>query len=37
MLSKIKIGMTKIFALGEEYKIGGRVRLKTDKMKKILT
>ena len=37
MLSKLKIGLTKIFALGEEYEIGGRVRLKPDKIKKILT
>ena len=26
MLSKVKKGMIKIFALGEEYEIGGRVR-----------
>lgn len=37
MLSKLKIGMMKIFALREEYKIGIRVRLKLDKIKKILT
>ena len=37
MLSKVKIGMTKIFALGEEHEIGGRVRLKPDKIEKILT
>lgn len=35
--SKLKIGMTKIFALGEEHEIGGRVRLKPDKIEKILT
>ena len=29
--------MTKIFALGEEYEIGGRVKLKSDKIDKILT
>ena len=29
--------MTKIFALREEYEIGGRVRLKPDKIEKILT
>ena len=37
MLSKLKIGITKIFALGEEHKIGERVRLKPDKIEKILT
>ena len=35
--SKLKIGMTKIFALGEEHEIGGRIRLKSDKIEKILT
>ena len=34
--SKLKIGMTKIFALGEEYEIGRRIRLKSDKIEKIL-
>ena len=37
MLSKIKIGMTKILALKEKHEIGGRVRLKLDKIEKILT
>ncbi len=37
ILSKLKIGMTKIFALEEENKIGGRVILKPDKIEKILT
>ena len=37
MLSKLKIGMTKIFALGEEHKIGGKIRLKLDKIENILT
>ena len=37
ILSKVKIGMTKIFALGEKHEIGGRVRLKPDKIKKIFT
>ena len=37
ILSKLKIGMIKIFALEEEHKIGGRVRLKPDKIEKILT
>ena len=36
MLSKLKIGMTMIFALEEEHKIDKRVRLKPDKIKKIL-
>ncbi len=36
MLSKVKIGMTKIFALGEEHEIGRRVRLKPNKIEKIL-
>ena len=36
MSSKIKIDMIKIFALGEEYRIGGRVRLKSNKIEKIL-
>ncbi len=35
-LFKVKMGMTKIFALREEHKIGGRVRLKSDKIEKIL-
>ena len=34
---KLKIGMTKIFALREEHEIGGRIRLKSDKIEKILT
>lgn len=29
--------MTKIFTLGEEYEIRGKIRLKSDKIKKILT
>lgn len=33
---KLKIGMTKIFALRKEYEIGGRVKLKPDRIKKIL-
>lgn len=37
ILSKVKIRMTKIFALGEEYEIGGRVKLKSDKIEKIFT
>ena len=37
MLSKLKIGMTKIFALREEHEIDRRVRLKLNKIKKILT
>ena len=37
MLSKVKKGLTKIFVLGEEQKIGGRVRLKPDKIEKIPT
>ena len=37
MLSKVKIGMTKIFALGEEHEIDERVRLKPDKIEKIPT
>ena len=37
ILSKLKIGMTKIFALGEEYEIGEKIRLKPDKIEKILT
>ena len=36
MLSKLKIGMTKIFALGDEYEIGRKIRLKPDKIEKIL-
>ena len=36
ILSKLKIGMTKIFILEEEYEIGKRVRLKPDKIEKIL-
>ena len=35
MFSKLKIEMTKIFALGKEYEIGGRVKLKPDKIRKI--
>ena len=37
MLSKVKIRMTKIFILGKEHKIGKRIRLKPDKIEKILT
>ena len=37
MLSKVKIGITKIFVLGGEYEIGGRVRFKPAKIIKILT
>ena len=37
MLSKVKIGMIKIFALGKEHEIDRRVRLKPDKIEKILT
>ena len=36
ILSKLKIEMTKIFTLEEEHKIGGRIRLKPDKIEKIL-
>ena len=36
LLIKLKVGITKIFALGEEHKIGGKVRLKSDKIEKIL-
>lgn len=35
MLSKIKIGITKIFALEEKYEIGGRISSKLDKIEKI--
>ena len=35
--SKLKIGMNKIFALGEEHEIGRRITLKLDKIEKILT
>lgn len=34
---KLKIRMIKIFALEKKHEIGGRVRLKPDKIKKILT
>ena len=37
MLSQVKIGMTKIFTLREEHKKGGKVRLKPNKIEKILT
>lgn len=37
MLLKLKIDITKIFRLGEKYKIDRRVRLKQDKIEKILT
>lgn len=37
VFSKLKIGITKIFILGEEYKIGTKIILKSDKIKKILT
>lgn len=37
ILSKVKIKMTKIFVLGEKYKIGGKIILKLDKIKKIFT
>ena len=36
LLLKLKVGITKIFALGGEYKTGKRVRLKPDKIEKIL-
>ena len=35
--AKLKIGMTKIFVLREEHKIGKKIRLKSDKIEKILT
>lgn len=35
--SKLKIKMTKIFALEKEHEIGGRIRLKSDKIEEILT
>lgn len=34
ILSKLKIDITKIFILGEEYEIGKKVRLKPDKIEK---
>lgn len=37
MLSKVIIRMTKIFALGEEQEIGGRVKSKPDIIEKIFT
>lgn len=37
MLSKLKIIITKIFALRKEHKIDRRVRLKPDKIEKIFT
>ena len=37
VLFKLKRGMTKIFALGKEYEIKGRIKLKSDKIEKILT
>lgn len=37
MLLKLKIGIIKIFALGEAYKIVKRVKLKPDKIEKILS
>ena len=36
LLLKPKVGITKIFALREEYKIGERVRLKPNKIFSIL-
>lgn len=36
-LSKLKLGITKIFILGEKYEIGGKVRLMPDEIGKILT
>ena len=36
VFSKLKIRMTKVFFLGEEHKIGEKVRLKPDKIGKIL-
>ena len=36
LLLKLRVGITKIFALGEEYETGGRVRLKPNKIEKIL-
>lgn len=35
--SKFKMGITKIFILGKEYEMGGKIRLKSDKIKNILT
>ena len=35
--SKLKTGMTKIFVLGEEYEIEGKIKVKSNKIKKILT
>ena len=37
ILLKLKIEMTKIFELKEKYKIDGKIRLKLDKIEKILT
>ncbi len=37
ILSKVKIGMTKIFALRKEHEIGRKIRLKLDKIEKIFT
>ena len=34
---KIKIGMSKIFALEKKHKIDRKIRLKSDKIKKIFT
>ena len=36
LFSKLKIRINKIFALGKEHKIGGKIRLKLDKIGKIL-
>lgn len=37
MLSKVKIGMDKIFALGEKNKIDKKIKQKLDKIEKIFT
>lgn len=37
ILSKLKIEITKTFALGKKHKIDGKVKLKPDKIEKILT
>lgn len=36
MLSKLRIDITKIFALEEEYEVDRKLRLKSDKIEKIL-
>lgn len=37
VFSKLKIEMTKIFALKKKHKIGGRIRLKLEKSEKTFT